>query len=159
MALRVEKTGRRSEYILQADRESSEPTKFTLRPLTWEEEAEANEYTPAIPMSAEQAAQINIIMAKVREDGRQPEDLTTAEIMQVSAIAPVPASQIKLITKQHAVRVRYGIVEIHGLLDVDNKPATMTGAEFARQAPEDVIQELGVEIKRLSRLPEGAIKK
>ena len=159
MALRVEKTGRRSEYILKADRESSQPTKFILRPLTWEEEAEASEITAAMPMSADQALQINSITAKAKDEGRDIENLSAEELARICEIAPPDARSVNSFTKQHAVRVRYGILDILNLIDLNDQEVKMSGAEFARQAPAEVIFELGLEIQRLSRLPEGAIKK
>ena len=159
MALRVEKTGRRSEYILKADRESSQPTKFILRPLTWEEEAEASEITAAMPMSADQALQINSITAKAKDEGRDIENLSAEELARIVEIAPPDARSVNSFTKQHAVRVRYGILDILNLIDLNDQEVKMSGAEFARQAPAEVIFELGLEIQRLSRLPEGAIKK
>jgi hypothetical protein len=159
MALRIEKPGRTAEYVLLADRESSQPTKFILRPLTWEEENEAEEHAPPQSMTAAQAAAIGEVMQQVRAEGRDTTDLTAAEIARINEIAPPDARRINLMTKQHAVRCRHGIVEIRGLLDRDDKPMTMTGAEFARRAPQDAIWELGVEIQRLSRLSEDVIKK
>ncbi|MEW6332461.1 MAG: hypothetical protein AB1560_13470, partial [Pseudomonadota bacterium] len=135
MALRIEKTGRRVEYILHADRESSAPTKFILRPLTWEEESEAEEHKPNIAMTTEQAVQINEIRAKAREEGRDDDNLTIEELQRIGQIAPGDPANEKIITRQHAVRCRYGIVEIQNLLDTDDKPLALSGAEFARRAP------------------------
>jgi hypothetical protein len=158
MALRIEKTGRRVEYILHADRNSSTPTRFILRPLTWEEESEAEEHKPAISMTAEQAALINEIRAKAREEGRDDDNLTIEELQRIGEISPGDPANAKIITRQHAVRCRYGIVEIQGLLDTDDKPVSISGAEFARRAPSTLVCELGLEIRRISRLPVDAIK-
>jgi len=158
MALRVEKTGRRSEYILKADRESSAPTKFILRPLTWEEESEAGEIKAVSPMSADQALQIQKNLAQAKDDGRDAENKNADDMARTNEIAPPETHFVNAITKQHAVRCRHGIVEILGLLDIENKPIAMSSAEFARQAPMDVICELGLQIQRITRLPDGAIK-
>lgn len=158
MALRVNKSNKPTEYILLADRASSQPTKFLLRPLSWEEDTEAEDLAPAQTMTLEQAQAVGEVMQKVRADGRSPAELTPEEIARINEIAPSDARRVNALTKQHAVRCRYGIVEIRGLLDQDDQPMKMSGAEFARTAPKEVIFELGTEILRISKLAEAEIK-
>lgn len=153
MALQIEKPGKRSEYILKADRESSAPTKFALRALTWDEIMEINEFAP---MTFEQARQINAITGPAAEQERE---LTAEELERIAQIAPINKSAARQLTKQHAIAVRYGVVGVEGLLDTDGQPLLMTGAELARLAPGAVLIELGTEILRMSRYSEDAIKK
>lgn len=153
MALQIEKPGKRTEYVLKADRESSAPTTFLLRALTWDEKAEVGELAP---MTLDQAMQINAITGPAAAEARE---LTTEELERIAAIAPMDKSAARQITKQHAVAVRYGLAEIRGLLDTDGQPLAMPSAEFARLAPGAVLMELGTEILRISRHSEDAIKK
>lgn len=153
MALQIEKPGKRSEYILKADRESSAPTKFSLRALTWEEKAEVGELSP---MTLDEAVKINAITGPAAEEKRE---LTAEELERIAQIAPMNKNTARQLTKQHAIAVRYGVVGVEGLLDTDGQPLLMTGAELARLAPGSVLMELGTEILRMSRYSEDAIKK
>ncbi len=153
MALQIEKSGKHHEYILKADRESSAPTKFQLRQLTWEEMSEVGQ---AAALTVEQLAAIARITAASREEGR---DLNSEEIEQVVKVMPADAESMHRMLQQHATAVRYGVVGINGLLDTDDQPLTMTAAELARRAPQTVLLELGTEIMRMSRYNEDAIKK
>lgn len=153
MALKIDKPGRSKEYILQADRESSSPTVFEFRPLTWEEMAELNEYAP---MTAEQAVQIAAIMASARAENRE---LTPEESERIAQILPLDATYTRLATKQAAVAVRHGITRILNLVDLDGNRLEMSGAEFAKYAPGSALRELGQEIIKNSRLEEDLIKK
>lgn len=153
MALQIERPGKSIEYILTADRESSAPTKFFLRSLTWEEKAEVGELAP---MTLDQAIQINAITGPASEEQRE---LTAEELERIAAIAPMDKTMARQLTKQHAIAVRYGVVEINGLLDRDSQPLKMSGAELARLAPGAVLMELGTEILNISRHSEDAIKK
>jgi hypothetical protein len=153
MALRIEKPGKRVEYVLKADRESSAPTKFFLRPITWEEKAEMGEVAA---MTLEQALGINAITSSAAAEKRE---LTEAELKRIAEIAPLDASGVRRLTKQHAIAVRYGVVDVEGMLDRDDQPLKMSGAELARFLTRDAILELGTEIVRLSSYSEDAIKK
>lgn len=153
MALQIEKPGKKSEYILKADRDSSAPTKFLLRALTWDEKGEVGELAP---MTLEQALQINAITTPAAAEKRE---LTPEELSKVAEIAPMDKTVMRQITRQHAIAVRHGVVEILGLLDTDGQPMTMSPAEFARHAPGTVLTELGTEILRISQYSEDAIKK
>lgn len=153
MGLSIDGPGSRSEYILKADRESSAPTRFSLRPLTWEEKAEVGEM--AI-MTLEQAMQVHAITGAAEAEGRE---LTEEELARIAEIAPLDNSSSRRITKQHATAVRYGVVEIAGLIDRDGKPLKMTSAEFARFAPAPVLVELGTEILKRSQWSGDEIKK
>lgn len=153
MALKVEKPGRREEHILLADRESSQPTVFELRPLSWEEMAEVNEHAP---MTQEQAVKVVAIMAPARAEGRE---MTKDEMARMAEVAPMDATYTRRATKQAAVAVRYGVIGIRGLVDLDGKPMEMSSAEFAKSAPGSVLRELGAEIIRISRIEEDLIKK
>lgn len=153
MALKVEKPGRCKEYILHADRESSNPTVFEYRSLMWEEMAEVNEHAP---MTTEQAVQIAAIMASARAENRE---LMPEESARIAEIAPINAAYMHLATKQAAVAVRHGITRIRNLVDLDGNPIEMNGAEFAKYAPGSALRELGQEIIRNSRLEEDLIKK
>jgi len=149
MALRVDKPGRKQEYVLIADRESSKPTKFMIRPLTWEEMAEILELAP---MTMEQAVKINAIVQTAKEAKRA---LTAAENQRIGEIAPQSALKM---TKQHALALRYGVSDILGLEDLDGNPLSMTSLAFARHASAEVINEIGAEILRISQHSEDAIK-
>ncbi len=153
MALLIEKPGKRTEYILKADRESSAPTKFMLRALTWDEKAEVGELAP---MTLEQAMQINAITGPAAAENRE---LTAEELQRIAEIAPMDKAAARQLTRQHAVAVRNGVAGIEGLLDTDGQPLAMTGAELARLAPGSVLMEIGTEIMRISRYSEDAIKK
>ena len=153
MALRIEKPGRREKYSLEADRESSQPTVFELRPLTWEEMAEVNEHAP---MTQEQAVKVAAIVAPTRAEKR---DLSPDEIARIAEVAPMDAAYTRRSTKQAAIAVRYGVTGIRGLLDSDGNPQDMSSVEFAKSAPASVLRELGGQIIRLSRLEETLIKK
>lgn len=153
MALKVEKPGRHEEYILLADSESSQPTVFEMRPLSWEEMAEVNEHAP---MTQEQAVKVVAIMAPARVEGRE---MTKDEMARMAEVAPMDATYTRRATKQAAVAVRYGVIGIRGLVDLDGKPMEMSSAEFAKSAPGSVLRELGAAIIRISRLEEDLIKK
>lgn len=153
MALKIDKPGRSEEYTLKADRESSAPTVFEIRPLTWEEMAEVNEYAPMTP---EQAVKIAAIMAPARAEGR---DMTSEEFARIDAIAPMDAAYTRRATKQAAIAVRYGLTGIRNLVDLKGEPTEMTAVEFARNAPGSVLRELGGRIVEISRLEDDLIKK
>mgnify|MGYP001619704240 CR=1 FL=1 len=153
MALQIEKPGKRTEYILQADRESSSPTKFMLRSLTWEQMGEIGELAL---LSFEQAMKIAAIVQPSREEKRT---LTSEEIQRVNDIAPMDAKSAARLTQQHAIAVRYGVAEISGLLDEEGQPYALSAAELARIAPSEVLHELGTQIMEISRYSGSAIKK
>lgn len=153
MALKIEKPGRREEYVLEADRESSQRTVFDLRPLQWEEQAEVNEHAP---MTQEQAIKIAAILAPVRAEER---NLTREETARIVEVAPMDAGYTRRSTKQAAIAVRYGVTAIRGLVDSEGNPVEMSSAEFARAAPGSVLRELGARIMEISRLEESLIKK
>lgn len=153
MALKIDKPGRHEEYILLADRESSQPTVFDLRPLSWEEMAEVNEHAP---MTQEQAVKVVAIMAPARAEGRE---MSKEEMARMAEVAPMDATYTRRATKQAAIAARYGVTGIRGLVDLEGKPIQMSSAEFARSAPGLVLRELGAEIIRISRLEEDIIKK
>ncbi len=153
MALKIEKPGRRQEYTLLADRESSQPTVFELRPLTWEEMAEMQELSP---LTLEQSLRITAIVAAAKAEARA---LTQDDLNRVEEIAPTDGTRLKKLTQQHALAVRYGVVNIRGLVDIEGNPIEMIGSELARHAPTPVLHELGAEIVRISRLDEDRIKK
>ena len=153
MALKIEKPGKRTEYILLADRESSAPTRFILRALSWEQSAEIGELAA---LSFEQALKIAAITAPSRDEKRE---LTPDEINRINEVAPMDSKAAIRLTRQHAIAVRYGVAEIVGLLDGDGQPYALSGVEFAAVAPDIVLHELGTEIMRISRYSEVAIKK
>lgn len=153
MALKIEKPGRREEYTLGADRESSQPTVFELRPLSWEEMAEMQELSP---LTLDQSLRITAIVAAAKAAARA---LTQDDLKRIEEIAPTDGTRLKKLTQQHALAVRYGITGIRGLVDLNGDPTEMGGPEFARQAPATVLHELGAEIVRISRLAEDRIKK
>lgn len=153
MALRIDKPGRREEYVLNADRESSEPTVFELRPLTWEEMAEVNEQ---VPMTPEQALQVAAIVAPARAEGRE---LNEDEILRIHEAVPMDVRHLRKVTKQMAVAARYGIARIRNLLDLDGNVIEMGSAEFARQAPAEALREIGARVLEISRHPGDTIKK
>ena len=153
MAIRVQKSGQRVEYILKADRKSSAPTVFVLRPLTWEENLEMQEFGL---MTLEQAARINEIALRAKAAKRE---LTAEELAEINRISPMDMADMRKLVRQHATAVRYGVVEIRGATDLDGKPLEISAAEFAKAAPPAVLHELCDEILSLSRFAEDAIKK
>lgn len=153
MALQIKKPGIRTDYVLAADRESSQPTRFVLRALTWDEMMEIGELTT---ITLEQALQIHAITSAARDEQRE---MTPEENERVNAVAPMDGRAARRLTQQHALAVRYGVAEIRGLLDTDGAALKMSGAELASAAPGDVIIELGTEIMRISRHGDDVIKK
>jgi hypothetical protein len=153
MALRIDRPGRRHEYVLEADRESSKPTVFVLRPLTQIEMTEVHELSP---LSLEQAFRINAIMARVKAENREA---TADETREINEIAPYDMARLHKQVLQNARTVRLGLEEIRELTDLDGSPLALSAAEFAQRAPTAVLRELAEEIVRLSRLGEDHIKK
>src|SRR3990170_2643327 len=122
MALQIEKSGKLHDYILKADRESSAPTTFQLRQLTWEEMSEVGEIAQ---LSVAQIAEIAKITAPSRAEGR---DLNSEEIEQVVKAMPADAESTHRLLRQHATAVRHGVVSVKGLLDSDGQPLTLSAA-------------------------------
>ena len=153
MALQIEKPGTNREYILNADRASSAPTKFQLCTLSWKERNEIGELAP---LRFDQAVKIAAITQEARAENRE---LSPEEIERIDAIAPMDAKSAGRMLHQHALAVRYGVTSIDGLLDGDGMPLKMSGADFSQHAPDEVLHELGAEIIRISAYSEVAIKK
>jgi hypothetical protein len=61
-------------------------------------------------------------------------------------------------TKQMALAVRYAVVKIEGLQDLEGKSIAISGSEFAKHGHREAIYELGAEILRLSQLSEADAK-
>ncbi len=152
MVQKVENPGRTVKYMLKDDRESDAPTHFILRPLTWEEHSEVVEDSPFTP---QQAIEISAVTETARSEKRE---LTAEEVARVNEIVPNNMAYLRRLTKQMALAVRYGVTKIENLQDFDGNPVKMGGAEFARYGSPEAIRELGDEILRISRLPEGAAK-
>lgn len=153
MAVKVQKSGQRVEYVLKEDRDSAAPTVFVLRPLTWEENLEMQEFGL---MTLEQAARINEIVLRAKAAKRE---LTTEELAEINRISPMDMADMRKLVRQHATAVRYGVVEIRGVTDLDGKPLEISAAEFAKAASPAVLHELSDEILSISRFGEAAIKK
>jgi hypothetical protein len=154
MAWQVEKPGKRVEYILKADRESSAQTKFFLRPLSWEERTEVGELAP---MTLEQAMQIYAITSVAEKENRE---LTPEEVEHIAAVAPMDRSKARQMFRQHALAVRYGLERIEGLQDKEGNPLDLNAAEFVRLTRSTaVLVELGTEILKITGYSEDALKK
>lgn len=153
MALQIEKPGKRIEYILKADRESSQPTKFFLRALTRDQVGEIGELAN---LNQIQAMKIAAIVGPSRAEKRA---LNEDEIERINEVAPMDAKAAGRLLKQHALAARYGIAEIVGLVDENGSPYALSGAEFAEIAPGEVLHEIGSVILENSRYSEVEIKK
>ncbi len=151
--LRIQRPTKRTEYILEEDRASSAPTVFVLRPLTWDQFAEASAANPLTPEQAQAQAAIYL---QAQREGRE---LTVAEIVKMEQIAPKTPEYRRGLTKQYAIAVRYGVVEIKGAVDDEGKPWDLGAVEFSTYALGQHIQEVGMEIMRISGFIEDAIKK
>lgn len=152
MALKIDKPGRSKDYILNADRNSGNPTIFTLRPLTWEEYAETLNLSPLTPG---QAVEISVISNTAKNEGR---DLTADEMARIQEITSVIPEYYRKLTAQFAFAVRHGVINIKGLQDLEGNPLKMNGADFARHGDPKAISELGSEIIKISKLGEDAEK-
>lgn len=153
MALKFDKPGRRTDYVLKADRESEQLTVFVLRPLTWIEMDEVNAETP---FTEEQAMQIAIIAAPARVEKRA---LTAKELQQIEAASPRDSHYVKRLTRYFARAARFSLVEIRGLLDLAGNPTEAKPEEFLAHAPVEVLHELGAQAIEISRHSEDLIKK
>lgn len=152
MAVRVLNPEKTVDYILKSDRDSEAPTVFVLRPLTWEQ---AGEFMQAAPLTPQQAARIQAITSRAREEGRE---LTPDESEQINAIAPNGVELVLNTSRHYAVAIRHGLVEIRGLLDQTGAAMQVTPAEFARRGSPAMLEELANEILSMSVLSEDARK-
>ncbi len=152
MVLKVNSPIRTFQYMIKEDRESESPTRFTLRALTSEE---YSEFMANSPLTSEQIAQIDEISKAARDEGRE---LTAEEQTRINEITQNDLKYPFRAMKQMALVVRYGVLKIENLKDLDGNPVEMSGAEFAGRADPGVMCELGLEILRITRLPEGAAK-
>lgn len=151
--MRIRKPGITKEYVLREDRESATPTVFTLRQLTWEENAKLHELSP---MSTETALQVHAITSKAMADGRE---LTDDEAHEINRLQKVDAEFINKLNRQMAQAVRFGVVEIRDLYDMDGHPLHVSVNDFVTQADPATLRELGEEIIRFTRLTEDTAKK
>lgn len=152
MVLKISSPIRTFQYTIKEDRESESPTRFTLRALTSEEYSEVMAKSP---LTSEQTAQIAEVSKAARDEGRE---LTAEEQTRIDEITPNDMNYLFRATGQMALVVRYGVLKIENLQDLDGNPVEMSGAEFARYADPGVMCDLGLEILRITRLPEGAAK-
>ena len=67
---------------------------------------------------------------------------------------PISADYMLQITAAYARALRYGLVEIRDLQDEHGEPMPLPVPDFIRGAPGSIIQELGQELMRISRLSE-----
>ncbi|GEM_PF-2945432 len=152
MVLNVSSPIRTFQYTVKGDPEPESPTRFTLRTLTSEEYSEV---TANSPLTSEQIAQIDEVSKAARYEGRK---LTAEEQTRIDEITQNDLKYPLRAMKQMALVVRYGMLKIENLQDLDGNPVEMSGAEFAGRADPGVMCELGLEILRITRLPEGAAK-
>ncbi len=151
--LRIQRPTKRTEYILEEDRDSSAPTVFVLRPLTWDQVAEVGS---ASPLSPEQAQAHAAIFLAAQREGRE---LTVAELNEINKIAPMNAQYLRALTHQMAIAARYGVAEIRNAIDFEGAPLTINAVEFVEHGRAEHVRELGGEVMRISQFAEDAIKK
>ncbi len=155
MALKVSKPGRRTEYVLQADRESEQKTVFELGPLTQEEIGQFNAMTPLTPM---QSMQLAVVVSPSIAEGRQLNDEELSRIQELVPNANAP-DHANAVFRQYGYAVRRGVKAIRDLLDDEGNPQTMDAAAFVEVADRTSVIELGIEILRISQLDRVQIKK
>ncbi len=153
MALIIDMPGRRDEYILKADRESSQPTVFELRPLSWEEQEEVMALSPTTPV---QAVQIAAIAAAARAEKRE---LTAEESARITEITSADTGYMRKLTKYLATAARLGLTGIRGAVGKDGNPVQVSPPDFTRHAPVEALREIGARVLEISRLSEDIIKK
>jgi hypothetical protein len=152
MVLKVGIPVRTVEYILKDDPDPNAPTRFILRPLTSEE---YSEFRAKSPLTIGQMVQIDEVTKAARDEGRE---LTAEEQTRIVEITQNDLKYALRAMKQMALVVRYGVLKIENLQDLNGNPVEISGAEFAGRADPDMMCELGLEILRITRLPEGAAK-
>lgn len=152
MAVVMHKPGKTTEYVLRADRASSAPTAFDLRPLTWEEMEQIEDLAP---MTQEQAIQIAAIMTEANTAGREPNE---TELARMNEVMPIDRAYMRKLLRQCVRAVRFGLARIRGMLDDDGNAIELSPDDFVRQAPKGILLELGSEILRNSKGDEGYLK-
>jgi hypothetical protein len=149
MPLRMLPVDHQWEYVLLEDRDSAQPTVFTLRRLTW---AQLQQVEERNPLGFMERAAVERARAAAQAEGREA---STEEIGQLIAEFADPDEVLRGYTRMHARAVELGLVSVRGVLDVNGAPLDpIAGEQFLPAAPEDVLRELGEEILRGSRLTE-----
>ncbi|MBI1397022.1 MAG: hypothetical protein GC151_13680 [Betaproteobacteria bacterium] len=147
MAVRVINPAQTVEYILEADRESEDPSVFVLRPMTWEQLAE---FQATNPLDPERGAEISRVIGVAREEKRE---LTPEEAKRIDELAGGVKAMLSM-NRHYAKAVSFGLVEVRGLLDQNRKPIQCAPEEFIRMSTTEILSELTGEILSMSRLSE-----
>jgi hypothetical protein len=135
---------RRFDYILEADRQTDNPTIWVLRRLTWEELAEFLAGAPFMPGDALQVAEISRAAAA---EGRS---LNDQEIQRVNERLPTGADFSLKLRRWYARALERALVEVRNVLDDDNRPLALPPAELLKLMPSAAIMELGGHLLQIS---------
>lgn len=149
--MRILNHQRRREVVLEADRDSDQPTVFVMRRLNWEELAWFQQTAPFTPQLA---ASIEAIAGQAEAEGRE---LTLEEATELAKLLPEDKEFFVRLTRAHASALKVGVIEIRHLQDEDGNPLELAPAEVIDALPASAINELGRELMRFSR-PEGDLK-
>lgn len=146
MAIRVHRPGKVFEFILEADRESAQPTVFDIRPLSWEEDEQIKAISPLTP---EQSLQINAIRLHAESERR---GLSVEELARINEIAPADREFMGRLTAQMARAAGFGLAGVRNLVDLDGAAIEAAAADVLRMLSADQVRELGAEVIRITRL-------
>ena len=142
--MKMRRPGQTKDYILEADRESDEPTVFEFHQLSWKEMASVNKEAA---LTMDQAIQVNAIYVLAKSEDRE---LTDDEKKRVTEIAPMGTEMIHRLNMQHSKAVKLGLEKIKNLRDENNQPLEISIEEFEKFADRAVVRELGTAIIQFS---------
>ncbi|MFO1322215.1 MAG: hypothetical protein U1F52_21620 [Burkholderiales bacterium] len=149
MSVRIINPASRTEYILKEDRDSDKPTIFVLRPLTW---LEMGEYLKESRLTLDQSNRVLGIKQRADNEERALSAEEDAEIEAI--IGDTNWAELFQSQRQDRIAVAIGLVEVRGLIDQDGKPYACAPVEFAQRATPSILNELCLEILRLSKISE-----